>query len=153
MNALIIAEVATGSVVVGVSLVLLVAAIMIVAIVRYDVDSVLKIWGALGTLLGLVVGTMGTYFFTKDQIQLKDSQVRTAQVALQATQEQKAQLGNQVRFLAGNLKKFDVTNPEHLRTVLAIEDLGKNMEAHAFTGGSPDTSINTSGPTHAATPP
>src|SRR4051794_17525619 len=100
MTPLIIAEVATGSVVVGVCLISLVAIIMVVAIICYDVDSVLKIWGALGTLLGLVVGTMGTYFFTRDQIQLKDSQVRTAQVALQSSQEQKAQLGNQVRFLA-----------------------------------------------------
>jgi hypothetical protein len=72
----ILAEVATGSVIIGISLIVLIGAIMIAAVIRFDVDAVLKIWGALGTLLGLVVGTMGTYFFTKDQIQQKDLEIR-----------------------------------------------------------------------------
>lgn len=105
-----LAEVATGSVIIGVSLIALIAAITIAAIIRYDIDAVLKMWAALGTLLGLLVGTMGTYFFTKDQIQQKDSQIRVAQTALQETQQEKAQLGEKVQDLSRQVASLGSDN-------------------------------------------
>src|SRR5262245_45383133 len=75
---MILAEIATGSVIIGVALIGLIGALMMTTVLRFDIDAALKMWGALGTLLGLVVGTMGTYFFSKDQIQ----QVQTDYQAL-----------------------------------------------------------------------
>jgi hypothetical protein len=110
MNTL--AEIATGSVIIGIALIALVAAVTIVAIIRYDVDAVLKIWGALGTLLGLVVGTMGTYFFTKDQVEQKDSQIRVTQAALQATQREKDDLGGKLQGLSQQIASFESNKSE-----------------------------------------
>lgn len=53
---------------VAVALVLLVTGITITAIIRYDVDSVLKIWSSLGTIVGIITGTAATYFFTRQTI-------------------------------------------------------------------------------------
>jgi hypothetical protein len=50
------------------ALVALVTAITITAIIRYDVDSVLKIWSSLGTVVGVVTGAVVTYFFTRDAV-------------------------------------------------------------------------------------
>ena len=109
----ILAEVATGSVVIGVALIALIGAIMIAAVMRFDVDAVLKIWGALGTLLGLVVGTMGAYFFSKDQIQQKDSEIRLTQNPLRQTESDKARL--EKKLLAYGIKwddrKFEDQEP------------------------------------------
>ena len=99
----ILAEVDTGSVVIGVALIVLIGAIMIAVIIRFDFDSVLKMWAGLGTLTGLLVGIMGTYFFTKDQIEQKDSQIRLTQNALRQTQRDKAQL--ETELLAHGIKR------------------------------------------------
>lgn len=69
MNTL--ANIETGSVIVALAIIALVGILMALAIVRETVDGALKLWGGLGTLIGLVVGTMGTYFFTKDATQDK----------------------------------------------------------------------------------
>jgi uncharacterized membrane protein YdjX (TVP38/TMEM64 family) len=58
------AQVEWPSAIIGVVLLLIIAAIMIIAMFRYDLDGVLKLWAAIGTLFGLVIGSMATYFFT-----------------------------------------------------------------------------------------
>lgn len=63
----LLAQIDTGSVIVAVALLALVGVIMVVAMVRFPhMEDILKLWGGLGTLVGLIVGTMGTYFFTKE---------------------------------------------------------------------------------------
>jgi len=61
----ILAATDAGSVVVAVAIIVLIGAITLVAMLKYDIDAALKVWAALGTVTGLVVGSMGTYFFTK----------------------------------------------------------------------------------------
>lgn len=59
-----------GSVVVAVALIFLVGAIMVTAIFRYQsIEEVMRLWSGLGTLVGLIAGTMGTYFFTHQATQ------------------------------------------------------------------------------------
>lgn len=63
----VLGQVEMGSTVVALGLLVLVGAIMVAAIFRFrSMDDILKLWAGLGTLVGLIVGTMGTYFFTKD---------------------------------------------------------------------------------------
>ena len=89
---------------IGVALIALIVAIMVTAILRYNADGVVKIWAVMGTLIGLVTGTMGTFFFTKDKVEQQAAQVETAKVALQASEGEKAQAGKQIAELAESLK-------------------------------------------------
>jgi hypothetical protein len=41
----------------------LVGTITTTAIIRYDVDAALKMWSALGTLVGLLTGVIATHYF------------------------------------------------------------------------------------------
>jgi hypothetical protein len=62
-------EVGWPSAVVATALLATIAAIAIAAIVRYSVDDALKVWSALGTLVGVVTGAFVTYFFTRGAVQ------------------------------------------------------------------------------------
>jgi hypothetical protein len=70
------------SAIVAVALLALVAAIMIYAMRKYDIDGAIKIWGLLGVIVGIMTGTFGTYFFTRQEVQaqktLAGSQVSNA---------------------------------------------------------------------------
>ena len=57
--------IAWPSAVVALGILALIAAIEVAAIARYDAGDAIKIWGLLGTLVGVVTGAFVTYFFTK----------------------------------------------------------------------------------------
>lgn len=40
-----------------------VAAIMLVAMLRYDEEAALKVWAAIGPLVGVITGVLAGYFF------------------------------------------------------------------------------------------
>jgi hypothetical protein len=123
----ILAEIAGGSVIVAVALIGLVVAIMIVAMIRYDVDGVVKIWGLLGTLVGLIVGTMGTYFFTREEVRSKDSVVAATKAALVATQSEKAQQGAEIQRLATGLNWSSI-DPKDKEAIAKISALGGSLQ-------------------------
>jgi hypothetical protein len=81
------AEVEWQSAIVAIVLLVLIAAIMIIAMFRYDLDGVLKLWGALGTLFGLVIGSMATYFFTNQTHEARTAQLRAENMSLTAQRE------------------------------------------------------------------
>jgi uncharacterized membrane-anchored protein YhcB (DUF1043 family) len=89
---------------IGVALIGLIVAIMVTAIIRSDADEVVKVWAVTGTLAGLVMGTMVTFFFTKDKVEQQAFQIETAKVTLQASEGEKAQAGKQIAELAEFLK-------------------------------------------------
>ena len=62
-------DVGWPSAAVAVALLATIAAIAVVAILRYSVDDALKVWSALGTLVGVVTGAFVTYFFTRGAVQ------------------------------------------------------------------------------------
>src|SRR5438876_4055682 len=80
------------SAVVAVAIILFLGVLMTVALKRFKMDEVLKLWAALGTIAGLVIGTFGTYFFTREATQAKiqavqagsETQLRFAQTELDA---------------------------------------------------------------------
>lgn len=116
------AAIETGSVIVALAIIALVGILMSLAIIREKVDGALKLWGGLGTLIGLVVGTMGTYFFTKDAAQdkiaganaQKEAVVERAkdlETALAAAEESKAELVNKLEARGpGSLYDFTSWN-------------------------------------------
>jgi hypothetical protein len=64
--------------VVAVALIACIVIIMVAAIVKYSVQDVIKIWSILGVLTGLVTGSVGSYFFTKPQLDAAQQRAQTA---------------------------------------------------------------------------
>ena len=74
--------------VVAIGMMALVAALMIVAMHRDGIDAGLKMWAALGTLVGILTGSMATFFFTRQSTQAAIGQAQAAeQLAQHATEE------------------------------------------------------------------
>jgi hypothetical protein len=78
------AEVEWPSAIVGIVLIVGLMAIILVALFRNTIDDVLKLMGALGTLFGLVIGSMATYFFTNQAHQARTAQFQAEKQALVA---------------------------------------------------------------------
>ena len=112
--------------IIGLALIVLVGAIVLTAIQKYDADSVLKILGALGTLIGFIVGGMGTYFFTREQVQRQEYQTKMYQAAFQASEKEKAEAGEQFLKVAAKIKP-DVTSPQNQQLLERYEFLAKEL--------------------------
>jgi hypothetical protein len=54
-----------NSLIIAITIIAAICVIMLTAMIKYDADGALKIWAALGTLTGLVTGSMAAYFFTE----------------------------------------------------------------------------------------
>jgi hypothetical protein len=116
-----------GAVIVAVTLLGVIGAVMITAIVKYkQPDQVGKVWGMLGPLTGLAAGYMGTFFFTRNQIaeardqavQARDEvvQVRSeANDALRATHDNLTEVQRLLRET--HVDELAKLPPEQLRSV------------------------------------
>ena len=60
-------------------LIVLVGAVTTAAIVSYDVDGALKIWAALGPVIGVLTGAFVTYFFTRGALEAEKTNTAVAQ--------------------------------------------------------------------------
>jgi hypothetical protein len=67
------------SAIVACTFVALVGTVTTAAIVRYDVDAALKIWAALGSIVGVLTGAFVTYFFTSAAVAGAKENTATAQ--------------------------------------------------------------------------
>jgi hypothetical protein len=99
------------SAVVAVALILFLAVVMIIALLRYTMDEVLKLWAALGTIVGIVFGAFGTYFFTREATQAK---VQAAQAQTQAAR-------TEVRLAENSLNTLKEAS-QAIKTKLPRED-------------------------------
>lgn len=73
----------TAAVVVAVAVLVIIGAAGIIAIVRYPVAEALQIWAAVGTLFGAILGSMGTYFFTRQTIDQAEKRAAQAEAMVQ----------------------------------------------------------------------
>jgi hypothetical protein len=104
----ILAAVEWPSAVVALALILFLGVLMCVALARFNMDEVLKLWAALGTIAGLIVGTFGTYFFTREATQAR----------IQAAQAQSA---TELRFAQTQLHAYK-TASDAIKPKLSPED-------------------------------
>jgi hypothetical protein len=75
--------------------------ITLAGILKYpQVGPVLQLWAGMGTITGAMV----TYFFTREQVQRQEAQIKTYQTALQASANEKAQVGEQFFRIAAKIK-------------------------------------------------
>lgn len=78
--------------IVAISILLIIALLMIVTLLKHEFDDALKLLGALGSLIGLITGMAGTYFFTREQVVLAEQQASLAQSQLGQLNTQVAEL-------------------------------------------------------------
>ncbi len=86
---------------IGLAFIALVGAIFLVVYVRSGIDDALKAWGAIGTIVGVVVGAIPTYFFGAAATQAAQKVSDAAQEQLSAEQQRRTQLEDKVALLAG----------------------------------------------------
>lgn len=73
--------------IVAVSILVVIAVITIVAMRTFRAADFLKFWSVLGPLIGLVTGSMGSYFFARPQIQAAQEQATTARAEAQTANQ------------------------------------------------------------------
>jgi hypothetical protein len=95
------------SVVVALSMMAVVTGLTVYAMRRDGMDGAMKMWGAMGTIIGVLTGGVSTYFFTREATQiLADEVSRSSERATVAAEE----VGNlrvelqQERFVARTLE-------------------------------------------------
>jgi hypothetical protein len=72
---------------VAVALILLIAAVSVAGIARYQVDEFMKIWAALTGLVGIITGAVVTYFFTRSSLDQAERKVAAAERKLEVERE------------------------------------------------------------------
>ncbi len=84
-------------VIIGLAIIAMILIITVGAIWKYpQVGSVLQLWAAMGTLTGAI----GTFFFTREQVQRQESQIKTLESAFQTSEKQKDTAARQVSLVA-----------------------------------------------------
>ena len=87
----------SDSVTMGLAILGVILLITLGAIWKYpQVNSVLQLWAAFGTLTGAIA----TYFFTREQVQRQEAQIKTIESAFQASEKQKVAAARQVLQVA-----------------------------------------------------
>jgi hypothetical protein len=105
------------SAVVAIVIIAFLAVVMAIALKRYTMDEVLKLWAALGTIAGIAVGTFGTYFFTSAKVQVAQAQTQAAQTETRLVQSNLNMLKGASQIVKGKLPPEDSE-----RLQLAIEN-------------------------------
>ena len=128
----------SDSVTVALAVLLFVAVILITSILKYRADDFVKFWAAVGTVLGLALGGVGTFFFTKDKVDEKESQLKTTQQALQTTQSEKADVTKQLAQYTNSKERYFtfVPGPSFTSAVIGWDDKVFDPKPHTSPAAS-----------------
>ena len=66
------------SALVAISLITLIAVVMVIAMFRYKFSEAIQIWGAMGSIVGVLVGITSSYFFTRPVVRGLEKQLAIA---------------------------------------------------------------------------
>jgi len=122
----ILANVEWPSAIVASVLIVCLTIILTAAVIRYKIDEVVKLAGYFTGFLGLLMGAFITYFFTREQAQRQELQIKTIESAFQASEEQKSTAAKRVLKIAAQLKPH-VESPETRQAVEYLEFLAKDL--------------------------
>ncbi len=121
-----------GSIIVAVAIIALVGSVGLAAILRYDADNALKIWGVLGTIVGLITGSIATFFFTRQNVETVKEQ---ASAAKEEAKDNKAALTTTVAALTPEQWQ-GIRNDPPIRRIL-YNDPPPTSPRHVGEGGEP----------------
>lgn len=76
------------SALVAITLIAFLMVMMLMAMHQGGVEGGIKMWAALGTVAGLLTGTAGTYFFTREAVRTAQDQSASAQMLADSASEQ-----------------------------------------------------------------
>jgi hypothetical protein len=131
----------SDQVTVAFAVLLFVGVILITSIIRYGVDDFVKFWAAVGTVMGLALGGVGTFFFTKDQVEQKDSQLKVTQQALKISESEKANVATQLAQYT-NLKDWITLDPTQSVRVQGWTDKWHVPKLHITTDAQTPTPVS-----------
>lgn len=128
------AQIDSGPVVVAVCLLILVGVIMVIAMIKCaSVDDILKLWGGIGALLGLITGSMGAYFFTRDANGRFDASIAKQNQAVVSQLEQSGQslaaVKSEVQGLSSKLESQGVAVEEMKVAATESKETNKALKA------------------------
>jgi hypothetical protein len=100
---------------VAIAIILVFGGVIAIALTRFTMDELLKLWAsvgtAVGTIAGLVIGTFGTYFFTREATQAK----------VQAAQAQSEAVSTELRLAETQINTFKAAS-DAVKTKLSPKD-------------------------------
>lgn len=148
MTILLLAQQNHDSLFVAVGLMIIFAVIILAAIYKYEIDGVVKIFAGMGSLMGLITGAMGTYYFTKDTVEAKESQIKPLQSALTASEKEKVEAGKQIQTLVESIKPAASAaaaqgEPAAAETVKKLEDVSRTLKDTSTITVPPPTVTST----------
>jgi hypothetical protein len=110
-----------------------IGAIMIVTIVREGSAAAIRMWAAIGTLSGLAIGGMVTYFFgAKPLLAAKDRAIDSMRELVVATARESGQAADEVSKVKESFKQAAITDPATEKVtkyaVEKLDDVGRTLE-------------------------
>jgi hypothetical protein len=114
--------------IVALGLFVFVAAIIVVAIYRYNANDFMKFWAATGTVIGVALGSVGTFFFTKSEIERTELRLRATQFALETGELRRSEAAKRVT----QLSKVCLDRPEAVEKVDEIRVLLRTESPSPF---------------------
>ena len=128
----------SDSAIIGVTLIVSLAGLAGIVLWKHTLDDAMKVIAVLGTLAGTVLGSLTSYFFTREPLRAAAAQVAVAQETLKHAQVTVAGLEEAVRDLRSSARSPEVTHAgimgEMWRTLRPGDVLGSNAagETHHF---------------------
>ena len=107
----ILANVEWPSAAVAIAIIAFLTVVMCVALKRYSMDAVLKLWAGLGSVAGILAGAFVSYFFTHEATEAK----------VQAAQAQSAATQTELRLAQTRLNAFKEAS-DAVKTKLSPQD-------------------------------
>lgn len=104
----------------------LIASITITAIVRYNAEDVLKIWSSLSVIVALLVGGIGTYFFTRDPIARETLRVAKERVEVAEAKDQTSLALKKINTIKETLETISLRQKD-------IDKIAKYQIEHSST--------------------
>ena len=159
---MILAEISWQSTVVAVAFLAVVASLMLVVLRKSTVDQALKLWAGLGTLVGVLAGSIPTYFFTdriaQEQVQRQQADTRTQQAEVQRVQAEKDTITLQLRNLESQMQALRTSMQQQPRGtsvggLVGSAGPGSRIENSSFTGTVQATDGNNNSQTNAPDKP
>ena len=112
-------------VIIAVALMALIGSIMITAIIKYDIEKVLRMWGALGAITGVLAGSMITYFFSKAEIETAEQKAEDANVSAGKAEKRAFQAQQEIIHYRGKIdqanKRVATLNSELIKVRSAFD--------------------------------